>query len=149
MDIEIKHYDELTKDDLYAILQLRAKVFVVEQNCPYVDPDGKDQEAWHVLMKCAGKLIGTARIFPPDVYFKKHTSIGRVVVEKTFRKRSLGKELMRKSMEFLMEKFPEYPIAISAQKYLERFYEDLGFYTEGKEYLEDGIPHVKMIFQKK
>ncbi|MGB0254752.1 MAG: GNAT family N-acetyltransferase [Flavobacteriaceae bacterium] len=130
-------WDELTKEALYAVLALRADVFVVEQECAYLDPDGKDQEAIHLLVYEDQKLVGYSRIF----LNKTPSVIGRVVVHPTQRRQNLGRLLMEKSIS---EVPAETPIFISAQERLKSFYESLGFLQSDKGYLEDGIPHIPM-----
>lgn len=144
----IKTFDALTKSELYKLLQLRAEVFVVEQDCVYQDIDGKDQKAFHLLCVNGEQLVGYTRIFEPGDYFER-ASIGRVVVHKTARKHGLGRIIMKKSIEFIEQELKEKDIALSAQTYLKRFYESLGFQPVGKPYLEDGIPHIKMVYQSK
>ncbi len=148
MQIVIKHFSELELDELYQILQLRNKVFVVEQNCIYQDTDGKDKDAFHLFFKENDKIVAYARIFKPGDYFDK-TSIGRVVVSPSYRNKNYGKKLMQEAILFVTDVLKENTIKISAQSYLEKFYRDLGFIPVGKEYLEDGIPHRKMIYNKK
>ncbi|QLE03083.1 GNAT family N-acetyltransferase [Galbibacter sp. BG1] len=144
MEIHTKTFDQLTKKELYEILQLRSEVFVVEQNCVYQDIDGKDNKALHVLGKHDGELVAYTRIFNAGDYFE-NPSIGRVVVRKSERKYGLGHELMRASIEATHVNYGKQNIEISAQRYLEKFYEAHGFIQKGKGYLEDGIPHIKMI----
>ncbi len=143
--IQLKRFDELSKNELYRLLQMRAEIFIKEQQCPYLDPDNKDVSAWHVLMKNPDeKIIGYARIFPPGAYLPGATAVGRVSVDRTYRKRGLAYRIMDKSIGFLKEKFPGYPVEISAQSYLIGFYQNLGFVQVSNEYLEDGLPHVRM-----
>ena len=142
--IEIKTFNELTTDELYALLQLRSEVFVVEQNCVYQDIDFKDQKALHILGYKNQKLIAYTRIFKPGDYFEK-ASIGRVVVAKSERQHSYGQDIMKASINAIEQSFETREIHISAQKYLLKFYNSLGFEQVGDEYLEDGIPHVGMI----
>lgn len=144
MEIQIKSYDELTKDELYRILQLRAAVFVVEQNCPYLDVDGLDQKAYHALGRVDGETYAYTRIFKKGDYFED-PSIGRVLVSEEVRGRDYGKKIMIASLRFIEEYWKDKKTAISAQLYLVKFYEDLGFRSVGEEYLEDDIPHIKMI----
>lgn len=144
MKIEIKKFTELSINELYSLLQLRSEVFVVEQNCVYQDIDDKDQKALHVLVKKEGKIIGYTRIFNVGDYLSE-ASIGRVLVKKEERKHCYGKTIMLASINAIKEYFKEDIITISAQLYLKKFYTDLGFIVEGKEYLEDNIPHIKMI----
>lgn len=139
----IKTYEELTKTELYALLQLRAEVFVVEQDCPYQDVDGKDQKALHVLGYADAVLVAYTRLFAPGAYFD-NTSIGRVVVAKSVRRFGYGKELMQQSIRALEERCGKKTIEISAQEYLRKFYNELGFVQQGEGYLEDNIPHIRM-----
>ncbi len=143
MDIQIKSYAELTKEQLYRILQLRAAIFVVEQNCPYLDVDGLDQKAYHALGTSEGEICAYTRIFKGGDYFED-PSIGRVLVAKEARGKEFGKKIMQASLQFIEEHWKETHTVISAQLYLVKFYEDLGFKSIGEEYLEDDIPHIKM-----
>lgn len=144
MHITVKTYQELTKEELYCLLQLRSEVFVVEQNCVYQDIDGKDQKARHVLGFKDDVLIAYTRLFKPGDYFE-WASIGRVVVAKNQRQHKFGYQIMDASILAIKDHFNETTIKISAQCYLKKFYNNLGFYQVGEEYLEDGIPHVAMI----
>ena len=143
---KIKSYQELTVDELYAILQLRSAVFVVEQDCAYQDIDGEDTKALHVLGYKEEILIAYTRVFPPGAYFKQ-ASIGRVVVLEKERANTYGYDLMNTSIQAVKENYNTATIKISAQTYLKRFYNNLGFKEIGKEYLEDGIPHIGMIYE--
>ncbi len=144
LTFKIKKYDFITKEELYELLRLRAEVFVVEQDCPYQDVDGKDQKAVHVLGFKNQKLVAYTRIFGPGDYFEQ-ASIGRVVVQENERKNKYGHALMIASIEAVEKYFNETTIKISAQTYLNSFYSNLGFKAIGEEYLEDGIPHIAMI----
>ena len=144
MEYSIKTYQELSTEELYALLQLRSEVFVVEQNCVYQDIDGKDQKALHVLGYKEGKLIAYTRLFKPGDYFEK-ASIGRVVVKESERHHKYGNHIMQVSIQALKDYFNETEIKISAQCYLKRFYNNLDFKEFGEEYLEDGIPHIAML----
>ena len=139
----IKSFSELTTTELYAILQLRSEVFVVEQDCVYQDIDYKDQKSFHILGFKNDKLIAYTRIFKPGDYFKQ-ASIGRVVVEINERKFGYGHVIMKHSIKAIKEYFKENTIKISAQTYLKNFYESHGFIQKGEEYLEDNIPHIAM-----
>ena len=130
--------------ELYAILQLRAEVFVVEQDCVYQDLDNKDLDAYHVLGVLDTKIVAYARIFKPGDYFLE-SSIGRIVVKKEFRKFQYGYQLVVNSIQFIENNLQQNNILISAQSYLSKFYNSLGFTQVGEEYLEDGIPHIKML----
>lgn len=144
MEIVTKTFDELSNTELYQIMRLRSEVFVVEQDCVYQDLDNKDQKALHVVGSKENKVVAYTRIFKPGDYFK-NTSIGRVVVAADQRKYGYGKQIMEASLEVIKERFPNTIIEISAQTYLLKFYTELGFERIGEEYLEDGIPHVKMM----
>ena len=144
MKVSIKTFDQLTKSELYEVMALRCKVFVVEQECAYQDLDFKDQKAFHVLGKKEGKLVAYARIFKQGDYFE-NTSIGRVVVDEEARKFGYGKDIMEASLQEIEENFPKGTIELSAQMYLKNFYTDMGFVAQGEGYLEDGIPHVRMV----
>jgi ElaA protein len=143
MTFHLKPFPELTLSELYDLMQLRAEVFVVEQNCAYQDLDGKDKEALHLCGYFHGELVAYARLLAPGVSYKE-CAIGRVVVSPRYRGKSFGIELMKRAMEECQKKFKTEVIIISAQKYLEKFYTGLGFISEGDTYLEDDIPHVKM-----
>ena len=146
MKTVLKHFHELTIQELYNILQLRSEVFVVEQNCIYQDIDGKDQKAVHIFFTENNKTIAYSRIFNEGEYFE-NPSIGRVVVEKENRGTELGKKIMMEGEKYIKETFTNKKIEISAQKYLKDFYSELGYEFTGNEYLEDGIPHIRMIKQ--
>tara|TARA_B100000586_G_C19872545_1_gene327440 strand:+ start:173 stop:613 length:441 start_codon:yes stop_codon:yes gene_type:complete len=144
MTIEIKAFNELTLDSLYEVLQLRAEVFVVEQNCPYQDVDGKDQKAMHILGYHKEQLVAYTRVFKPGYYFD-NASIGRVVVKENARQYGFGKDIMKASIAFIEDTLDLSTIELSAQTYLKKFYNDLGFKEIGEGYLEDDIPHIRMI----
>ncbi len=144
MTIQTKSFDELSKSELYQLLQLRSEVFVVEQECAYQDVDGMDQEALHVLGTDDKELVCYTRIFPPGIY-DEYARIGRVVVRNTHRNQGLGIEIMNATMAVIKSNYGTTGMSLSAQTYLVKFYQDMGFEKTGKEYLEDGIPHVLMI----
>ena len=139
----IKRFDELTLDELYNILQLRNEVFIVEQNCVYKDLDGKDRSAWHLMAVENDRLVAYTRILPPGVSYND-PAIGRVVTSSLKRRSGLGRELMKRSIEACRIFFGKTSITLSAQVYLQSFYESFGFMPVGEEYLDDGIPHIKM-----
>ena len=146
---QVKHYNDLSLNEFHDIIALRIKVFVVEQNCPYLELDGKDKKAYHLICRNGtGDIVATARILPPGVSYDD-TSIGRVVIDESIRGNGVGHDLMIKSVEFCGVEFGNTPIQISAQKHLEKYYEQHQFYSTGKEYLEDNIPHVEMRFTPK
>ena len=140
----VKEFKELSIYELYDLLQLRSEVFVVEQDCVYQDVDGKDEKALHVMGYKANKLVAYTRVFKPGDYFKD-ASIGRVVVAKNDRKYNYGYDIMKASITAIEDLFYTSKIKLSAQVYLKKFYNNLGFNEVGDEYLEDGIPHVAMI----
>ncbi len=146
----LRTFDALKLDELYQILQLRNAVFVLEQNCPYLDLDGLDQGALHLFKKSdSGEVIAYARLLTPAQNDNRYSSIGRVVVAENARHEKLGGDLMQAAIKSIIERFPESPLIISAQSYLTQFYLNLGFVSTGKYYLEDQIPHQEMRFQPK
>jgi ElaA protein len=146
MQIEwlLKKFEELTPYQLYALLQLRSEVFVVEQNCVFLDADDKDQNAYHFMGFDTNKLVAYTRLVPPGEIYEQ-ASIGRVVTSPLVRGSGAGKELMNKSIEAVYTLFGIQPIKIGAQLYLKQFYESLGFRQVSAMYLEDGIEHIYMI----
>ena len=144
MEIKVKVYQDLAIDELYAMMALRAAVFVVEQNCVYQDLDYKDQKALHVMGWINDKLVAYTRLFGPGDYFEQ-ASIGRVIVAMDQRGHNYGHQIMSASITAISQRYKTDRIDISAQTYLEQFYTAHGFLPSGEEYLEDGIPHVKMI----
>lgn len=143
IQFEIKRFNELSTVELYNLLQLRSEVFVVEQNCVYQDIDGKDEKALHVLGYYQGDLAAYARLFNKGCYFDE-TSIGRVVVSPKYRDKKFGHDLMKTAIEAISEFYNEKEITISAQEYLQKFYESHGFVKISEMYLEDDIPHIRM-----
>ncbi len=144
LEIKTKTFQELTRDELYQLLQLRSEVFVVEQDCVYQDIDGKDDKALHVLGFKNDKIVAYTRIFKSGFYFDE-ASIGRVVVKNSERKNQYGYAIMKASISAIKNIYNETTIKISAQTYLKTFYTNLGFQEVGKGYLEDGIPHIGMV----
>lgn len=139
-------FQDLTPAELYDIMAIRQEVFVVEQNCPYLDADGKDPASWHLMGRDEqGRLLCYTRLLPEGVSYPGFTSIGRVVSSPAARGTGVGRALMRQSIEMCRHLFGDRPIKIGAQTYLLRFYESLGFESTGEQYLEDGIPHTKMV----
>jgi len=144
MTIRVKKYKDISTSELYAILMLRSEVFIVEQNCVYQDLDGKDKNALHIIGNKNNTIVAYARIFNRGDHLE-NASIGRVVVRGTERKYGYGTDIMRASIDAVVEYFNETTIYLSAQTYLKKFYNSLGFQETGEEYLEDGIPHIKMV----
>jgi ElaA protein len=140
---EIKPFKALSTTELYFVLQLRAEVFIVEQNCVYQDIDGKDSKALHLLGKFEGTIVAYARLFKSGDYFE-NASIGRVVIAADYRDKKWGHEMMQEAIKGIETHFNETKITISAQLYLQKFYESHGFVQTSEMYLEDDIPHIQM-----
>ena len=141
----LKPFAALTPEELYALLRLRSEVFVVEQNCVFLDMDNKDQECLHLLgYDEAGQLVAYTRIVPPGISYT-YASIGRVVTSPQARGGGLGRKLMQESMRLLYELYGHVTIKIGAQLYLKDFYMSLGFAQSSGIYLEDGIEHIEML----
>lgn len=148
LQITCRPFAELSVYELYDILALRQEVFVVEQNCPYLDCDGKDLDSHHLMIRDAtsGKLLASTRLLPEGLAYENYVSIGRVVSSPSARGTGIGRFLMQVSIEKTRDLFgTRHPIKIGAQTYLLKFYESFNFRSTGEEYLEDGIPHTKMI----
>jgi ElaA protein len=141
-----KEFRQLTLEELYAVLRLRAEVFVREQNCPYIDPDNEDQEAFHVLgyALTGTELLAYARLLKPGAYGTE-PSIGRVVTAKQHRRQKLGKVIFAEALAWCRQLFPNQTIRIMAQEYLKRFYEEFDFQVVSEPFLEDDIWHVDMV----
>lgn len=149
MDWKIKRFSELAIDELYDLLALRCQVFVLEQNCPYLDCDGLDRNAYHLFgYDETGAMAGSLRILDKGQTFPE-LAIGRVVVPEAMRGRGYAREMMIKALAFARNVLGERRISISAQEYLLDFYASLGFVKVSGVYLEDGIPHADMIFEEK
>jgi len=138
-----KKFEALSVVELYQILRLRFEIFVVEQNCVYQDLDNKDQKALHLFGEYDGKIIAYSRLFKAGDYFDC-SSIGRVVVDENYRDKKFGHELIKQGIFEIRNHFNEDNITISAQLYLKKFYESLGFIQTSEMYLEDDIPHIEM-----
>lgn len=140
----LRTFDELSLAQLYQLLKLRQEVFVVEQNCPYLDADGEDLHAEHLFARCDdGSMTAYARLYQA-IGAQSYSRIGRVLTAQSSRRTGLGRELMRRSIDYLKKRSPNAPIRVGAQVYLLKFYQDFGFKPIGEEYLEDGIPHIDM-----
>ncbi len=146
IEFKIKPFEALSTVELYEIVKLRIEVFVVEQNCVYQDIDGKDQKAIHVLGYYNGELAAYCRIFDAGYYFDE-ASIGRVIVSPKYRDMKFGHDLMKVAIEAVESSFNKKQITISAQMYLQKFYESHGFVKTSEMYLEDDIPHIQMKIQ--
>lgn len=141
----LKYFNDLSASELYAIMQLRNEVFVVEQHCVYQDADNRDRQAYHFMGWQNDKLVAYTRLLPQGVVYADYPSIGRVVTSPSARRNNVGKELMQQSIEHLKKLFGNVPVKIGAQLYLKKFYTDFGFEQTGEIYLEDGIEHIEMI----
>jgi ElaA protein len=141
-----KFFDQLTPAELYDLLRLRSEVFVVEQNCVFLDMDNKDQQCHHVLIYDK-ILVAVSRLVPPGLSYRE-MSIGRVVNHSSARGTGIGKLLMKESLRHLSNIYGPAPVQIGAQFYLKRFYESFGFRQYGDVYDEDGIDHIHMIREK-
>ncbi|MBX9806345.1 MAG: GNAT family N-acetyltransferase [Flavobacteriaceae bacterium] len=139
----VKPFEKLTVDELYDILRLRSAIFVVEQNCVYLDPDGKDKLALHLFGEYEGKIVAYSRLFKAGISFD-NASIGRVVVDANYRDKKWGHDLMREAIAGIKTHFGESKITIGAQFYLKKFYESHGFVQTSEMYLEEDIPHIEM-----
>lgn len=140
-------FNELDVYELYAALRLRSEVFVVEQNCVFLDMDNKDQDSYHVCGWKDGDLVAYTRLVPAGLAYEE-PSIGRVITAPAARGTGAGRELMQVSIRELHRIWGNQPIRIGAQLYLKRFYESLGFRQTSEIYLEDGIEHIEMLFPK-
>lgn len=139
-------FGDLNLYQLYEIMRLRQEVFVVEQNCPYLDADGHDTKGWHVLgYDDDNRLMAYARILPKGTSYDDYVSMGRVVTAEEARQKGAARALMIRALECAEDIFGPQAIKISAQTYLTEFYQSLGFSTVGEGYLEDNIPHIAMI----
>lgn len=145
LDWQFKHYNDLSINEFHDIVALRLEAFVVEQNCTYLDLDGKDKKCYHLICRNGmGDVVATARILPPGLAYRD-AAIGRVVIEEAIRGLGIGHDLMKRCIDFSLTEFGGAAIRISAQKHLENYYQKHGFESTNKEYLEDGIPHVEML----
>lgn len=143
----LKTFNQLSVDDLYQILQLRCQVFVLEQACPYLDIDSKDQEAFHLYYKESDQVVGYCRILPPGLSFQE-ASIGRFLVAESHRKKGLGQKILARAIEYCWQVRDYDCLKISAQTYLLGFYQSFGFECVSAPYLEDGIEHVDMVLMR-
>jgi ElaA protein len=142
-DWKFNSFEELSTSQLYAVMQLRNEVFVVEQNCVYQDADNKDQISFHITGWDDTAIVAYCRVLPPGISYTE-ASIGRVVIAPGYRHFGYGRELMELAVGFTLDRFNCKKITISAQLYLEKFYESIGFAKISDPYLEDDIPHIKM-----
>ncbi len=144
MRIVTRNFEAFSPKELYEYLQLRSEVFVVEQECIYLDADGRDQKALHILGYAEeGTLVACTRVLAPGDY-TEDPCIGRVAVRPSHRGHGLARQIMEATLEAIELQYGARKISLSAQTYLKAFYNDLGFVEKGETYLEDGIPHIWM-----
>ena len=139
----LKSFKDLNKEELYKLIKLRIEVFVVEQKCPYQDLDDLDQDAEHMWIEEAGEIISYLRINSGGTKFKE-PSLGRIVTKEKYRNKGFATRLIHEALKVIQENYGM-PVMISAQSYLQNYYQAFGFETCSEEYLEDDIPHVNMI----
>ncbi|CAM3599480.1 GNAT family N-acetyltransferase [Flavobacterium chungbukense] len=144
LEWKIKPFEALNVNELYDLLKLRSEIFVVEQNCVYLDLDGKDKKALHLMGEYEGKIVAYSRLFDAGISFD-NASIGRVVVDANYRDKKWGHELMQVAIAEIKSNFGKDKITIGAQLYLKKFYESHGFVQTSEMYLEDDIEHIEMI----
>ena len=140
----LKKFEQLSPYQVYAILQLRNEVFVVEQQCVFQDADDKDQQCYHLMGFYNNQLVAYTRIVPAGIIYGE-VSIGRVVTSPAVRRLGAGKQLMQQSIQTAYDLFGRVAIKIGAQLYLKKFYESFGFNQVSDVYLEDGIEHIYML----
>ena len=140
-----KHYQDLTREELYKLLRLRSEVFVVEQDCAYQDLDGLDNDAWHIWVEDErSQVLSYLRVFLSP---EGEVHIGRVVTRKDQRNKGMGRMALMEGIRVAEERYPDHGITLFAQTYATGFYLKAGFRITGEEFLEDGIPHVKMTLE--
>jgi len=144
---QLKSFEELTNLEVYKLLKARSEVFVVEQNCVYLDTDGKDIASYHLCGWIGDELAAYVRILPAGLAFEE-VSIGRVLTHPSFRSKGMGKLLMKEAIAQTEAIYGKVPVRIGAQLYLEKFYTALGFRQVSDQYLEDDIPHIEMLLSK-
>lgn len=147
MDFKLKKFKELKGEEIYEILKIRNEVFIVEQQCAYLDCDGKDREAYHLFLEVNKGIVAYLRILQKGVSYDE-ISIGRVLVNKNHRRKGIAQEMMIKAIKFIEENLNEREVRIEAQEYLVDFYKGFGFEEVSDMYLEDGIPHIEMLYKK-
>lgn len=149
IDWRWRRFNELTQEELVALFTLRQAVFIVEQNCPYLDIDGKDDKAIHLLGWQDDVLVATLRVFPSYADYDNHAAMGRICTSESARGFGLGKILVQEGIRYIQANYPSQPIQIGAQFYLKTFYEAFGFEQISEIYDEDGIDHILMIKEAK
>ncbi|WP_153801273.1 GNAT family N-acetyltransferase [Foetidibacter luteolus] len=141
---QCKRFNELSPEELYQLMRLRSEVFVVEQNCVFLDADNKDQECYHLCGYAGSQLAAYVRLVPPGLSYAE-ASIGRVATSPLHRGQGSGRALMEKAIELCTSLYPGQNIRIGAQLYLKKFYMSLKFVQNGEIYLEDGTEHIEML----
>ncbi len=144
MELKVKHYKELTTDELHDIYRYRVAVFVVEQNCPYQEVDGNDIVSYHLWLEDKGEMVAYLRVLPAGTTFED-VSIGRMIC--TRRRQGLATQLLEEGIKLAIEKFQAERITIEAQVYARGLYEKVGFVQTSDQFLEDGIPHIMMTLE--
>ena len=139
----VKSFDTLTSQELYEILALRSEIFIVEQNVPYQDLDGKDLDAIHIFAKDNGTVVAAIRILKPGVSYPE-ASFGRVVVKESYRGKKMSSIMIQKGLELMETKWNVKQVRISAQAYLQKYYATFGFEVQSEIYIEDQLPHIEM-----
>ncbi len=148
MDFVLKPYSKLSRDELYDIMKLRQQVFVVEQDCPYLDCDDKDKSGYHLWMRDGGKdIMSYCRILPPNTAYDGYASIGRILTSEQMRNKGLASATINEAIRSSEQLFGKTPIKISAQHHLQKFYNSMGFSSVGNPYDEDGIEHIAMVYE--
>jgi len=142
---DLKHFTALNIDELYTIMRLRQRVFVLEQHCAFVDCDNLDQTGWHLMCYDGDTLAAYCRLLPVGLAYPGYASIGRVVSEPALRKAGYGRMIMTEALKHCRELFGDAPLKIGAQLYLKKFYQSYGFTAIGDIYIEDDIEHVIMV----
>ncbi|WP_034761890.1 GNAT family N-acetyltransferase [Rossellomorea vietnamensis] len=146
MSWKVKSFNELSTHELYELLLVRTQVFVVEQDCPYLEVDGKDLHAHHLYKEENGEVVAYARLLPAGVSYNE-PSIGRVLVKEGHRRKGFASELVKRGLAIIHDEWGDQPVKIQAQEYLQEFYGSFGFRAITETYLDDGIPHIDMILQ--
>lgn len=147
MNWHVKEFNQLTTKELYEILKVRAEVFVVEQQCIFQDLDSKDEVSYHLFIEDNSEIVAYLRILPPNISYSE-AAIGRVLTKAEHRKKGISRKLVQNAINFVTDSLGEQTIRISAQAYLLKFYNDLGFESVSEVYLEDGIEHIEMLYKK-
>lgn len=146
LELVVKSFEELTVNELYDMIRLREAVFVVEQNCVYLDCDNNDQVSQHLIATINQQIVGCLRIMPAGSKYDR-ISIGRVVVDAEFRGQKIAEQMMLEALEFIAKKHGREDVVLSAQVVIKELYKKVGFEEISNIYLEDGIDHVKMLYK--